>query len=121
MMVCTLKEGTNMVAMLATAKPGDFVRFAEEKRRYEIQAVGNRYIVCTKPFSAKKTVIYTVVDTKELVRGTENLIFGRGAETREQCEEMLERLEGVGINNGQWNSEVSHRNRIPLVIVSVLK
>jgi hypothetical protein len=109
---------TNLVARLATAKPGDHVRFAEEKQKYEIQAAGERYIVCTKPFNPKRTVIYSVVDLEELVRGTENLVFGAGAETREQCEEMLQRLEGNDADLG-FTTEVSHRNRIALKITSV--
>lgn len=88
-------------------KVGDKIKFAEEKRAYTVQALGPRYAVCTKPFNPKHTVLYSVVDFKEKVRGTENLIFGMGAETREQCQEMLERLE-------TGETEVSHRTRIPL-------
>lgn len=88
---------------------GSKIKFAEEKQRYTVQALGKRYAVCTKPFNAQKTVIYSVVDFEEQVRGTENLVFGMGAETKEQCEEMLDRLES-------GETEVSHRNRIPLCI-----
>jgi hypothetical protein len=95
-------------------KVGDFLTFPEEKRKYRIMARGKRYLVCTKPFF--KTVIYSVVDLDDCVRGTENLVFGNGAETREQCEEMIDRLEGAGMDDGQWHTEVSHRNRIPLEI-----
>ena len=88
-------------------KVGDKVKFAEEKQRYTVQAKGERYIVLTKPFNLRKTVLYTVVDTEKNIRGTENLIFCMGAETRKDCEEMLQRLE-----SGQ--TEVSHRNNIRL-------
>ena len=88
---------------------GDRIRFAEEVQRYTIRAMGKRYAVCTKPFNCQHTVLYTVVDIEEKVRGTENLIFGAGAETDEQCEEMLQRLES-------GDTEVSHRNRIPLFL-----
>lgn len=90
------------------------IKFAEEKRPYTIQAMGKRYLVCTKPFNPKRTVLYTVVDLDEQIRGTENLVFGLGAETKEQCEEMLRRLES-------GETEVSHRNRIPLRIVPCKK
>jgi hypothetical protein len=91
---------------------GDKVKFREEKLRYTVQACDERFAVCTKPFNAQKTVLYTVIDFKWEVRGTENLIFGEGAETREQCEEMLARL-------ASGETEVSHRNRIPLRIEKV--
>lgn len=116
----TIDRDTELLAMLATAKTGDHVRFADEKLKYQIQAVGARYLVCTKPFNARRTVLYTVVDLEEQVRGTENLVFGAGAESRELCEEMLIRLEGRDPDLG-FTTEVSHRNRVPLKIEAVLK
>lgn len=104
---------------LLAAKVGDRVRFAEEKQAYTIQASGIRYLVCTKPFNPKRTVLYTVVDLEEMVRGTENLIFSAGAETRQQCEEMLMRLEGRDTEL-VWTTEVSHRNRVPLNVREVM-
>jgi hypothetical protein len=94
---------------------GDRIWFDEEVRPYTIQARSLRFLVCTKPFAARHTVIYTVVDLLTLVRGTENLVFGFGAETREKCEEMLARLEGTAFGDG-YRTEVSHRNRIALKI-----
>ena len=52
-----------------------------------------------------KTVLYTIVDFKENKRGRENLIFGLGAETKEDCEKMLERL-----NDKDDPTEISHRS-----------
>lgn len=95
---------------------GDKIKFAEEKQRYIVQAKGTRYLVCTKPFNPKKTVLYTVVDSVKLIRGTENLILGFGAETREQCEDMISRLESTDICK---KTEVSHRNNIPLNVEEV--
>ncbi len=91
---------------------GDIVTFKEEKRGYRVRAQGARYLVCTKPFNPRKTVLYTVVDTQQQIRGTENLIFGAGAETDQDCLEMIERLES-------GETEVSSRNWIPLVITAV--
>ena len=71
---------------------GSKIKFLSEKQRYTVQASNRFYSVCTKPFNAKKTVIYTVIDWYNQIRGTENLVFGMGAETKEQCEEMLDRL-----------------------------
>jgi len=90
---------------------GSKIRFSGERQSYTVQARGRRYAVCTKPFNARKTVLYTVLDFREHIRGTENLIFGMGAETREQCEAMLLRLE-AGV------TEVSRRNRVSLSVVT---
>ena len=99
---------------LLAAKVGDKVRFVEEKQAYTVQARGERFLICTKPFNPRRTVLYTVIDLEQQVRGTENLIFGMGAETREQCEHMLERLE-------RGDTEVSYRNRVPLRLAANAK
>ena len=56
--------------------------------------------------------ITTIIDWHAQARGPENLVLGFGAETDEQCEEMLVRL-----TEGQ--TEVSFRHRIPLRIESL--
>ena len=91
-------------------KTGDKIKFEEEKRPYRIRALGKRYAVCTKPFNPKRTVLYTVVDFINRIRGPENLIFCLGAESDESCIEMLNRLESD-------ETEISHRNRISLNMV----
>lgn len=92
--------------------PGTKVKFKSERLRYTVQASNERFAVCTKPFNPRRTVLYTVIDLRERVRGTENLVFGMGAETREQCIDMLERL-------ASGKSAVSHRNRVALDIEHV--
>ena len=99
---------------------GDKVKFTEEKQRYTVQAASERYAVCTKPFNLRKTVFYTIVDFKDRIRGTENLIFGAGAETKEQCEEMIARLEGRDPEM-DFVTEISRRNYVGLHIESVDK
>ena len=101
-------------------KVDDKIQFNEEKRVYTVQARGDRYLICNKPYNFKRGVLYTVVDLDENIRGTENLIFCAGAETREQCEEMLERLEGRNDNLG-FKTEISHKNQIPLKINNVIR
>jgi hypothetical protein len=91
---------------------GNKVKFAEEKQRYTIRASGPRFSVCTKPFNLRRTVLYSIIDIKEKVRGTEGVVFCLGAETRKQCKEMLSRLE-------KGETSISRRNRIPLVIEAV--
>lgn len=82
---------------------GSKLWFNGKKQGYTVKASNRFYSICTKPMNAKKTVLYTIVDWYNQVRGTENLIFGMGAETDEQCQEMLERLTNA-------ESNISHRN-----------
>lgn len=93
---------------------GDKVKFREEGQRYTVQASDERYAVCTKPFNPRRTVLYSIIDFKEGIRGPENLVFGHGAETREQCEEMLDRLNGRELDG--LTTEVSHRHQCSLNI-----
>ena len=78
--------------MINIYKVGDKIKFKSEKQQYTVQACNEKFAVCTKPFNLMKTVLYSVIDFDRNIRGTENLIFGMGAETREQCEQMLVRL-----------------------------
>lgn len=102
---------------------GTKIKFANERMWYTVQASNVAFSVCTKPLNRivklgqygikkygkayrhEKTVIYTVIDWRDRRRGTENLIFGMGAETCKLCEEMLTRL-----TSGE--SEVSYRNYV---------
>jgi hypothetical protein len=59
-----------------------------------------------------RIVFGLVVDFERNIRGTENLIFCMGAETDEQCLQMLER-----INTG--DTTISSRNWVPLVIKGI--
>lgn len=90
---------------------GAKIKFFGEKQQYTVMASNRFFSVCTKPFNLKKTVIYTIVDWHNQIKGTENLIFGRGAETKEECEEMLDRLTNA-------ESDISHRNNVTLNIES---
>lgn len=85
------------------------IKFANEKQRYTVKCRNDRFTVCTKPFNLAHTVLYTIIDFKENIRGTENLIFCAGYETDEECVEALERL-------ATGETEISHRNRVPLDI-----
>jgi hypothetical protein len=123
---------------LATVPVGTRIYFVEEKQPYRVKARSKRFLVCTKPFNVRKTVIYTIVDLKEGVRGPENLVFGFGAETDEQCREMVDRLEGrekplteeeiATVRKVMPNfvepelsaTEVSHRHRIDAKVARIV-
>lgn len=74
---------------------GDRVRFIEEVRPYTVQAVSadGRWVVCTKPFAARRTVTYSLMDTVNWLRGVDDSIGNSlGYETREECEHAIEEI-----------------------------
>ena len=93
---------------------GDKIKFIGESKKYTIRAISDKFIICTKPFNARNTTLYTVVDLDNNIRGTENLIFPNGAETDEQCNEMLKRLD-------EAKTEISHRNFVELKIEQLIQ
>ena len=83
------------------------IKFEWERSRFTIRASNACFAVCTYPH--KDTVMYTIVDIKEKIRGTENLIFWLWAESDEDCINMLQRLT-IG------ESRISERNFVELKI-----
>ena len=88
-------------------KTGDPVFVWNEVRPYSVKCRDERFIICTKPFNPKRTVMYFIVDLERYVRGTDNSVFCSGYETQEQCEERLKELR-------EGRIEVSYRNYVPL-------
>lgn len=84
-------------------KPGDPVYVPNEVRPYRVKCRDDRYIICTKPYNPKRTVMYFIIDLERCVRGPDNMIFCSGYETQEQCEERLKELQ-------EGKIEVSYRN-----------
>ena len=89
---------------------GSKIWLHEGKRPFTVRASNRFYSICTKPLNCRKTVVYTIIDWKNNINGTENLIFGCGAETKEQCEQMLDRITNA-------ESNISQRNWCELKIV----
>lgn len=84
---------------------GDRIKFAEERAGYTVQAVSasGRWAACTRPFPLRRTVIYTLLDTVNMLRGVDNSIGNSlGYETRQDCEEVVAQFE-----RGEF--EYSHR------------
>lgn len=111
---------------------GDKVFFAEEKRPYTIRACNERFLICTKPFNLAHTVLYTIADLKEGIRGTDGYSMGPYSyQSDEDCRAFLaELIQGAAIDERNEKSEIiedigsghiSYYNRIPLVIVRCIK
>jgi hypothetical protein len=124
--------------MTEALKVGDRVRLAEFKQAFTVRAAttGGRFVILTKPFAAQGTVIYTVIDFEQNIRGRDNY-YGMGYETDEDIADALEAFQATedGLpeqmardaeaqGDTSWPSiiaaEVSHRHRVPLDIVSVI-
>jgi hypothetical protein len=94
-------------------KLGYKIKFKEEKQRYSITAFDGRYLVCVKPFNLRKTYLYTIVDLKEKIRGTDGLLCSLyDYRNRKHAKEYLK-----GLKHGLY--KISSRNRIPLNIENV--
>ncbi len=91
----------------AKLKPGDPVYVPNEVRPFLVKCRDDRYIICTKPFNPKRTVMYFIIDLKLGIRGQDNMVFCSGYETQEQCEERLKELQTGWI-------EVSRRRCVAL-------
>jgi len=109
-------------------KVGDKIYFAEEKKPYTIRACDSRYLICTKPFNLRpKTVIYTIVDLKEGIRGTDGYSLGAyDYYSDEDCQNFLKELQDAakaplesedGVIYDVGSAHISYRNRIKLNIV----
>jgi hypothetical protein len=59
-----------------TLKVGDKFKVDSEARRYTVQAASARFAILTKPFAARKTYLYSIVDIQQGWRGRCNLVFG---------------------------------------------
>lgn len=100
-----------MKSSRGTLSVGDRVKFAAEKRPYSVRAISTdgRFVICTKPFNPQRTVLYTIIDFDQGVRGPDDLVFCFGYETSEDIAANMAMLESGEI-------AVSRRRRIPLDI-----
>lgn len=69
------------------------IKFKGEKQRYTVQAAGKRYLVCTKPFNARKTVLYTIIDLKEEVRTESSQFIEIRSSVASTCDYIITMLE----------------------------
>jgi hypothetical protein len=100
-------------------QPGERVRFDGERRTWLVRATAceGRYAIATS--NRFGTVLYTIIDRDENVRGPLNTLGGGlGIKTTSgpdpEIDAAVARLEGAGEWGSQW--KVSERNRVPLVI-----
>ena len=90
-------------------KVGQQVKFNDDRLWFTVQARNERFIVCSA--ETKADTYHTIIDLDQGVRGDDNLVFHQGYDDREHCESRLQ-----DFINGEI--EISHRNRVPLVIAA---
>jgi hypothetical protein len=97
---------TNIETEYPALAVGDKLKFAEEKQRYTVRSVSKdgRWAICTKPFNACNTVLYTILDLAEGERGVDNMVFSLGYEDQESIDENMRRLEA-----GEMELSLRHR------------
>lgn len=83
---------------------GDKVFIPNQTKPFRVRCRDDRYIICTKPFNLKHTVIYFIVDLQDKWRAPDDRIFCSGYETDKDCMDRLKELEdgeiGLSIRRG---------------------
>jgi len=93
---------------------GTKVWFPEEVKPYTVKAKSERFAILTKPFNLQQTVMYTIVDLAEKIRGTNFWVFNPYDYTNQKDIELcLKELES-------GECEISQRNRVHLSIAKIL-
>jgi len=109
------EEYQDMIKYCLSLKVGGKIKFSTEKQRYTVKAKSERYIICTKPFNIKHTVLYTIIDLERLVRGTNNMVFNPyDYEYQSDIDSCL-----VDLECNDNVVEVTHRNCIKLDVENV--
>lgn len=73
-------------------KVGDKIKFKSEKQRYTISACNDRFIIAWKPFNARKTFIYTIIDLIENERSSDNYYCAFDYSDTKEAQEALDIL-----------------------------
>ncbi|HEX8607204.1 MAG TPA: hypothetical protein VF679_01045 [Pedobacter sp.] len=116
-------------------KIGSKIYFEGEKYGYRVEAFSENFILCWKPFNARQTYLYSIIDLERDVRGPDNLIFGsfepyntqegaaanlaaleRGFKSRQQG---IDDQTSPADDENNWTIEVSYRRNAPLKITKV--
>lgn len=76
---------------------GDKVYIPDQSKPYTVRCRDNRYIICTKPYNPKRTVMYFIIDLEKKWRALDDRVFCFGYETDEDCQERLKELQNEEI------------------------
>ena len=99
--------------MLNSIEVGSKIFFGEDKNPFTVKAKNERFAICTKPFNLKKTVLYTIVDFEERIRGVDSFVFGVYDYA---IQADIDKVLG-GLADGTIG--ISYSNRVPLEIKGI--
>lgn len=94
----------------SNAKTGDKIYVYGEVKPYVVKVRDERYIIATKPYNLRRTVLYFIIDLLKGWRGPDDRAFCCGYETPEDIKERLQEL-----RNGEI--EVSRRRSVKTSMV----
>jgi len=92
---------------------GDKLYVTGEVKPYTVRARDERYIIATKPYNLRHTVLYFIIDLIKGWRGPDDRVFCFGYETPEDISERLHEL-----SNGEM--EVSRRHSVKTAMIERL-
>lgn len=93
-----------------TLEVGQKVKFHNDHLWFTVQSRNERYVICNA--ITKKNTFHTILDLDQEIRGDDNLVFHEGYDNQGECDLRLQ-----DFINGEI--EISHRNRVPLIIVDI--
>lgn len=74
-----------------------------------------RFMICMKPFNARKTYFYVIVDLVEGIRGADNYHCRYDYENEFECLEALQQLNEDALKENYVDAfYISSRNQVPL-------
>ena len=85
------------------------------KQLFRVRCISpdRRYIICTRPFNLRRTVLYCIADFKEKWRAPDDRVFCEGYETQELIEERMRELCSGEI-------KLSRRHGVNLALLDIL-
>ena len=98
----------------SSARVGDKLYITGEVKPYTVKERDERYIIATKPYNLRHTVVYFIIDLFKGWRGPDDRVFCCGYETPEDISERLKEL-----NNGKI--EVSRRRSVKTLMIEKIK
>lgn len=134
----------NSITCRLELEPGDVIGLDHDRASWTVQAVSEHYVACVRPMTDAErddpddpdgdmddmdpsTVVYTVLDWRNGVRGPCNLIgqgWGDGTYSAAECAEMLDAFERGPVSLADEDDRgeplrVSQRNWVPLNVYTI--
>lgn len=87
------------------AIPGAKITWKGQKKRFEVIARNDNFIIITRPYNPKKTYEYSILDLEYMECSKDNSVFGPKYDysNEKECEEALKELQIVRDYNHRTN------------------